>query len=64
MAILTSFTKFIDLDTIIFKDLQVLNIPKRNEKDLEVWRSLSNRFSYLYQTKSTEFKRELANFCL
>jgi len=62
MAILTSFTKFIDLDTIIFKDLQVLNVSKRSEEDLKVWRSLSNRFSYLYQTKSTEFKTEFADF--
>ena len=61
-TILKTFKDYIDLDTTIFKELTILNVSHKQKEDILVWRSLGNRFSYLYENKHDEFKKELSDF--
>lgn len=62
LAVINRFCDYIDLDTSIFKDLQILNIHEDRKSDPVIWRSLANRFSNLFENKHDEFKQELSDF--
>jgi len=62
LTILKTFFKYVELDTTIFKELEVLQISRRAVEDIQIWRSLSIRFSYLYSNNHTEFKKEFAEY--
>jgi len=50
------------LDTTIFKELVVLDIFRNHKSNPLVWRSLTNRFSYLYEHQHDAMKKELADY--
>ena len=62
--ILQTIVQYIDLDNNIFKDLRLLDIRRKPEStsELLLWRSIANRFSYLYDHKHDDFKKEFADF--